>query len=119
MMKPFWSGMYPDTATFYKPVEEVSSQGVPKKTYPAVGVEMPASVQKSNVQLADSMGRLSTTTMHAVRTAEKPDADIGTRVEYVPRGRPRSDLHTLTVQGHPEPLGIGDIAWLTPCQETR
>ena len=116
MMKPFWSGMYPDLATFKTPVETISPQGVAKVTYPA-GVEMPASVQKSNVQLADAEGRLSTTTVHTVRTAEKPDADIGTRVEYTPRGQ--SEAHVLTVQGHPEPLGIGDVAWLTPCRETR
>lgn len=117
MMKPFAAAMYPDLVTFKTPVETVSPQGVTKVTYPDVGVEMPASVQRSNVQLADADGRLSTTTVHTVRTAEKPDADVGTRVEYTPRGQ--SEAHVLTVQGHPEPLGIGDIAWLTPCREVR
>jgi hypothetical protein len=117
-MKPFSALMYPDLATFKTPVSVVSPQGVERKTFDGVeGVEMAASVQKSSVQAADAAGRMFTSTMHTVRTATRPESDVGTRVEYTPRGQ--SEAHVLTVQGHPEPLGIGDIAWVTPCQETR
>jgi hypothetical protein len=103
--------MYQDTVILYRKIATTGRQGGWKPTVRVDGVLLEASVQRSMVDRTDASGRTYTTTVHTVRTVEDPEVDAGD--EFVYRG------HSLVVEGHAEPIGIGDVAWLTQCLETR
>jgi hypothetical protein len=111
MMKPFSRFMFPDTVVLYRKTSPVGRQGGWKPSERSEGVLLNASVQRALVDRTDASGRTYTTTVHTIRTVEDPEVDAGD--EFVYRN------HSLVVEGHAEPIGIGDVAWLTQCLETR
>jgi hypothetical protein len=117
VMEPYDPEMFPDAVTFHRSTATVSDQGAADVTLDEEGEAMAASVQRNTVTGTDAQGRAFTTTVHSVRTDADVDAQVGDEFRYTPAGS--DTAHVLTVTGHTEPGGIGDVIWITPCLEVR
>ena len=109
-MIPFSPLMYPDEVVFFRSVPSTGGQGASRRTFPTLGIPLKASVQSKSVDRTDRDGRVTTVTLHVVRTATDPQAKADDKFEWLGR--------TLTVEAGTLPKGIGNVTWLTNCLET-
>ncbi len=110
-MIPFSPLMYPDDVIFFRSVPATGDQGASRRTFPAPGIPLKASVQSKSVDRTDTKGRVTTVTVHSVRTPTDPQAEADDKFEWLGR--------TLTVEAGTLPKGIGNVTWLTNCLETK
>jgi hypothetical protein len=110
-MIPFSPLMYPDDVLFFRSVPATGGQGSTRRTFPAPGVPLKASVQSKSVDRTDRDGRIATVVIHTVRTATDPLAEADDKFMWLGR--------TLTVEAGTLPRGIGNVIWLTNCLETK
>lgn len=110
-MVPFHVSMFPDEVVFFRSVAATGGPGGSRRTFVTPGITMRASVQSKPVDRTDRDGRVTTVTVHSVRTATDIAAEADDKFEWLGR--------VLTVEGGTIPLGIGDVIWLTSCREVR
>ncbi len=110
-MKPFSPRMFPDDVVYFRSVPATGGQGASKRTFPFEGVIAKASVQSSVADRTDLQGRVTTMTVHEVRTPTDLGANADDKFLWLGR--------ELTVQAASIPSGIGDVIWITKCLETR
>lgn len=110
-MVPFSPTMYPDDVEFFRVTKATSSQGGTSNTYPDAGIPMVANVQSRRVDRVTTGGKTTSVTLHMVSTPSdihaKPDD------KFVWMGR------TLLVEAGTIPKGTGNVAFHTPCVESR
>jgi hypothetical protein len=110
-MKPFSDLMFPDDVVYLKAVHVTGNQGASRRTFPTEGVPSMASVQTVDPSQSPLQGRVEQLDTHRVFTP----TDMGAKADdkFLWSGR------QLVVQAPSVPSGIGDVIWITRCQETR
>lgn len=114
-MIPFSRFRYPDDIRIQR-VRWEEVQGTPVARYdtPLEPVEK-ASVQSKSVQRTDPQGRITTVTIHTVRTATNRNLHTQDHVVWTDKS---GAVRPLTVEAGSVPKGIGDVQYMTECVET-
>jgi hypothetical protein len=110
-MRPFADLMFPDDVVYFRVIHVTGSQGAPRRTFPSEGVPSMASVQTVDPSRSPLQGRVEQLDTHRVFTP----TDLGAKADDKFLWKDRQ----LVVQAPTVPSGIGDVIWITHCQETR